>query len=232
MRRFNHLTALEHLLELDTTIFKEELYYPWYIQTGTVKTLSAIWLMLMTVVIPVLIVFTDIRPLIILIATAALSALLGILYFLTIQQLKKTAKSEALHQMMKLEKKEFMKYLEPFVPDDQKEVAHRISNHVDFSPKEYISVTVSTKSRVLHNTDSFIKDIERMFAEKELPPVIESDWQYSDTVFKVPESAKQNYERMKNSSTFNDKFTVPPEVRVAIIAKIKEALNRPALGRE
>ncbi|WP_373017626.1 hypothetical protein [Thiomicrorhabdus sp.] len=232
MRRFNHLTALEHLIEMDTVIFKEELYYPWYIQTGSIKTISAVWLLLMVLIIPLLVVFTKIPLMFILIATITLSALLGILYFLTIQQLKKTAKSEALNQMMKLEKKEFMKHLQPFVPDDQKELAHRISNHVDFSPKEYTSVAVSTKSRVLHNTDAFINDIHRMFAEEELPPVPQSDWEYSDTAFKVPEQAKKNYEKMKNSSTFNDKFTITPEVKAAIIAKLKEALNRPALGRE
>ncbi|MEA3405222.1 MAG: hypothetical protein U9R28_05730, partial [Pseudomonadota bacterium] len=153
-------------------------------------------------------------------------------YFALISQTKKTAKNESLKQMMKLEKEQFMQNIEPFVADDQKSLVKRISTQVDFSPNEYISLAIATKSRAVFNTEAFIQDIERMFAHKQYKAPDFDDNGYSDTVFSVPESAKKNYEKMKNASTFNDELEVTPQAQAAIMKKVRDALDRQALGRE
>lgn len=232
MRRFNHLTALEHLLQMDTAIFKEELYYPWYIQTRGIRILSGLFILIVAMITAVLSLLTSFPVIYILGSMVFLTTILGTVYFVTVQQFRKSAKSEALKQMMKLEQKQFMKNLEPFVPSDQKALSHRIATEVDFSPKEYISIAISTKSRILHNTDAFVKDIERMFSDKKSLPIDMDDSGYSDTLFQVPKKAKENYQKMKNSSTFNDGLNVPEEAKAAIIAKVKQAMSRAALGRE
>lgn len=231
MRRFNHITALHHLLNLDTTLFKEELYYPWYIQTHAIKLISAIGLAIAGGAGLMLAVTTRLDPFSVALPMILITLLLGVLYYATVKQLRKSARNQAVSQMMKLEKKEFMRHLEPFVPDDQKQIAQRIITHLDFSPRQYISVTVATQNRILHNPDAFIKDIERMFEEKKLSLMAFDDTAFSDTQFAVPPKAKANYKKLQQFSTFNDEFKVPEAAKAAIMEKMKELANRAALGR-
>ena len=232
MAKFNHLSALEHLLKMDTNIFKEELYYPWYTQSKNIQIVIAGWIAGLLIFVGLLLGFTSVNWIIPIVIGFVLSVIFAGGDFALISQSKKLAKKESLKQMMTLEKNQFMKNIEPFVGVDQKAVVKRIANHVDFAPKEYISLAVATKSRVIFDTDAFIKDIERMFADETTTPPNFDDGGYSDTVFKVPEKAKQNYEKMKNSSTFSDALHISPQAQAAILAKVREAANRKALGRE
>lgn len=232
MRKFNHLTALQHLLSLDTTIFKEELYYPWYIRTHYIKVITASWFVLAAAVGTTLWLTTKLNAPTIFGAIAVISLLLGALFFATVKQLRASARNQAVSAMMRLEKKEFMRHLEPFVPDDRKDIAQRIVTDLDFTPKEYISVAVATQNRILHNTESLIKDIERMFKEKKLSLFEFDDMAFSDTVFAVTPKAREKYEKLKNASTFHDGFSISEQTKAAIMTKIREAANRAALGRE
>ncbi|MBD3776629.1 MAG: hypothetical protein IE920_05790, partial [Thiotrichales bacterium] len=81
MRKFNHLTALQHLLSLDTTIFKEELYYPWYIRTHYIKVITASWFVLAAAVGTTLWLTTKLNAPTIFGAIAVISLLLGALFF-------------------------------------------------------------------------------------------------------------------------------------------------------
>lgn len=232
MAKFNHLSALEHLLKMDTNIFKEELYYPWYAQPKNIQIIIASWALGLLALMGFLLAITSISWVIPIVIGFVLSVIFAGGYFAMISQSKRSAQNECLKQMMALEKNQFMKNIEPFVGGDQKGIVKRIATHVDFSPNEYISLTVATKSRAIFDTDAFIQDIERMFADKNTTPPNFDDGGYSDTVFKVPEKAKKNYEKMKNSSTFSDELHISPQAQAAILAKVREAANRKALGRE
>ncbi|MDG6777238.1 hypothetical protein QCB44_00820 [Thiomicrorhabdus sp. zzn3] len=229
--KFSHFSALKHLLELDTTVFKPELYYPWFIQANAIKGISFAVISSTLLIGFLLLFFSNWPTLQIGLLTLAALLLFGLIYYTIILKYKNLAQSQALKQIMKLEKKEFMKHLEPFVVDDQKAIAQRIAKDVDFTTKEYTSVTLATQSRVLEHTDEFIKDIERM-AEDEEAPKLELDFTaFSESEFRVPPQAKANYEKLKNFSTFNERLIVPPEAKAAILIKVKEAMNRAALGR-
>ncbi|MEA1988796.1 MAG: hypothetical protein U9N57_06275 [Pseudomonadota bacterium] len=232
MAKFNNLSALDYLLKMDTNIFKEEMYYPWYIQRTGLQIVIASWVLFILIFEAVMFTLTDIIWWLPLMIGFVLSVIFTGAYFALISQTKKTAKNESLKQMMRLEKEQFMQNIEPFVADDQKGLVKRISTQVDFSPNEYISLAIATKSRAIFNTDAFIQDIERMFAHKQYKAPDFDDNGYSDTVFSVPASAKKNYEKMKNASTFNDELEVTPQVQAAIMKKVRNALDRQALGRE
>lgn len=233
LNKFNHLSALEHLLKMDTDIFMEALYYPWYVHKKNIQIIAALWLAGLLIFIPLLATTTSLGVGIPLIIGLVATTLFAGGYALLISKGKEAAKQACLKQIMVLEKKQFMKSIEPFVADDQKETAKRISNLVDFSASEYISIAVTAKTRAILHTDTFIKDIERMLSEKSIAASSFKDEGYCDTVFKVPEIAKQNYEKMKNSSTsFSDELRITPQVQAGILAKVREAANRKALGRE
>ncbi|MBN2865155.1 MAG: hypothetical protein JXK16_04045 [Thiotrichales bacterium] len=232
MAKFNHLSALEHLLKMDTNIFKEELYYPWYAQHKNIQIVIAGWIAGLLIFIGLLLGFTSVNWVVPIVIGFVLSVIFAGGYFVMISHSKKSAQNECLKQMMALEKNQFMKNIEPFVGGDQKTIVKRIATHVDFSPNEYISLAVATKSRAIFDTDGFIKDIERMFADESITPANFDDEGYSDTVFKVPAKAKKNYEKMKNKSTFSDELHITPQAQAAILAKVRDAANRKALGRE
>lgn len=232
MAKFNNLSALDYLLKMDTNAFKKEMYYPWYIQTSGIQAIAASWIVLILVFEAIMFTLTDVTWLIPVMIGFVLSVVFAAGYYAVISQAKKTAEKESLKQMMNLEKEQFMQNIEPFVADDQKGLVKRIATQVDFSPNEYISLAIATKSRAIFNTDAFIQDIERMFAHKQYKAPDFDDNGYSDTVFSVPASAKKNYEKMRNASTFNDELEVTPQAQAAIMKKVKEALDRQALGRE
>jgi len=232
MAKFNHLSALEHLLKMDTNIFKEEIYYPWYAQEKGIQIIIAAWGLSVVTFVLLMLLFSNVAWIITLTSGVVASIIFAGVFFALIASSKKAAKKETLKQMMGLEKNQFMKNIAPFVAGDQKVLVKRISTHVDFSPNEYISLAVATKSRAIFDTDAFVKDIERMFADKSITPASFDDEGYSDTVFKVPQKAKKNYEKLKNSSTFNDELHITPQAQAAILAKVRDAVNRTALGRE
>jgi len=232
MAKFNNLSALDYLLKMDTNVFKEEMYYPWYIQSTGLQIIIASWIAFILIFEGIMFALTTVAWWLPLSIGLVLTLIFAAGYYTVISQAKKSAKNESLKQMMKLEKEQFMKNIEPFVADDQKGLVKRISNQVDFSPNEYISLAVATKSRAIFNTDAFIQDIERMFAHKQYKAPDFDDNGYSDTVFSVPASAKKNYEKIKNASTFNDELEVTPQAQAAIMKKVRDTLDRQALGRE
>lgn len=232
IKKFNHLSALEYLLKLDTNVFKEELYYPWYAHRLHIQIISILWIASLLLFTIAMLVFTPFGLFIPLITAFVLTVLFIGGYFILISQSKERAKKACLKKVRVLEKKQFMKHIEPFVADRQRESVKRISNLIDFSLDEYIEIVISAKTRAILHTDAFIKDIERMLSEKRLTPCGFDDEGSCETTFKVPESAKQNYEKMKNRSTFNDELHITPQIQAGIVAKVKEAANRKALGRE
>jgi len=232
MAKFNHMSALQHLIKIDTNIFKEELYYPWYTESKNIQIVTAAWLFSLSTIMALLITLTTIHWMIPVVSGLVLTIILAGGYFILISQSKNTARKESLKQIMALEKNQFMKNIEPFVAVEQQNLVKRISTQVDFSPHEYASLVVTTKSRVILNTEAFIKDLENMFADKKLESFTVKDDDYCDTVFKVPEAAKKYYEKVKNRSTFNDDLQISPQAQAAILAKVREATNRKALGRE
>ncbi len=232
MAKLNPMSALQLLLQIDTNLFKEELYYPWFIQKPGILSISGSWVLFMVMLTTLLLLFTNMAWFLPIIIAAVLSGIFAISYLVIISQSKKAAQKAALQQMMRLEKQQFMKNIEPFVSADQKGLVKRIATKVDFSPNEYISLALATKSRAVFNTDACIQDIERLFADKKYRGADFDDSGYSDTVFRVPDSAKKNYEKMRNSSTFNDELEVTPQAQAAILKKVRDAMDRQALGRE
>jgi len=232
MKTFDHMSALQELLHIDTAIFKEELYYPWYIKPSGITALAVTWLFLVLLTIIGVAIFASSQLVNTLISVTLLSILIFIFYLFTYKKEKKVAQSHALTQIMNLEKKQFVENIRPFVADDQKYLAKRIAEHKDFTAKEYTSIALATQSRVLFNTEAFIKDIEQMFQETDLifKPLTD-DETYSETTFKVPAKAKKNYEKLKNQGTFNEVLDVPFEAKQAIVKRVQEAMNHAALGR-
>ena len=232
MGKFNHLSALEHLLKIETDIFKDELYYPWYVQPKGIQITIAAWTLSVIVLLFLSLLFSSLYWVIPVTVAFVLSVIFAGAFFALISRSKIAAQKESLKQMMALEKDSFIKNITPFVASDQKGLAKRIYNNVDFSAKEYTSLVIATKSRAILNTDAFIKDIERMFADETLTPAKFDDGGNNERVFKVPESAKKNYEKLKNQSTFSDALHITPQVQAGIMSKVREAANRTALGRD
>lgn len=227
MRKFDHLKAIEYLLELDTNILNPERYYPWFMHTKGILINSGLWILTLLLMAFAWITLFKGSMFILLGILFSTTILFGILYGLIFRFNLKEAQHKAIQQMMRLEKKEFMKAIEPFVPEDQRDTVARIIKFKSFTAKEYASVTLATKSRIIFNTDAFIKDIERMM--EDIPQILaDIDDTYCDTVFKVPQNAIEHYREQQlqqEQGTFNDLFTVPLEVRQAIIMKIKQAAH-------
>lgn len=225
MKKFNYLEAINYLLEMDTNILSPEHYYPWYMHTKGIFINSFAWLVFLAALAAIWLVALEASAIILLAITFSCTILAGIIYALIFQNQIKEAKHKAIQQMMRLEKREFMRAIEPFVADDQKSVIARIINHKDFKANEYASITLATKSRILFNTDAFINDIERMLQER---PKILADIndEFCESSFKVPEKAIQDYRQKqlnKQMGTFNDVFTVPNELRQEVLLRIQQA---------
>ncbi len=232
MKSFNHLSGLQQLLDIDTTLMKEELYYPWYIEKPGIIKIGLAWLSLCAVIISATYI-TSSYYLIIILVLLLLTIILGTNYFFLVKQKTKDARKQALNQVMQLEQRHFMEAIKPFVPSDQKRIAEKIINHKDFTLKEYAKITLSSKSRVIFNTDSFIREIERLFANPKVVVSLPKDDSYDEVKFKVPDSAKKKYEELKEgSNTFNESLEVTPEAKKAIVKKAYDAMNQAALGRE
>jgi len=132
-----------------------------------------------------------------------------------------------------LKKRDFMKAIQPFIADDQQLLARKIINHRDYTVEEYAKITLASKSRVLFNTDSFIKQIEDLFSNPKVKYTIpEPDDSYSEIKFKVPQSQKKKYQELQNKSAFNESLEVTPEAKKAIIKKAYTAMHHSALGRD
>ncbi|WP_130536759.1 SLC41A family transporter [Thiomicrorhabdus indica] len=225
MKKFDYLEAINYLMEMDTNILNPERYYPWYMHTKGILINGLSWLVLLAILAVIWLIVLEASALVLLAITFSCTILAGIVYALIFQNQIKEAKHKAIQQMMRLEKREFMRAIEPFVPDDQKSIVARIINHKDFKANEYASVTLATKSRIIFNTEAFIGDIERMMQKR--PEILaEITDGYCDSSFKVPDSAIQNYQQKKineQMGTFNDIFTVPNEVRQAVLMRIRQA---------
>lgn len=226
MRKFDFLEAINYLLEMDTRILNEEYYYPWFMHTKGIIFSSLGWLLFLFLFAATWIFSLGSSTILPLISILFISTIIfGISYALLFRHNINEAKHKSVQQMMRLEKREFMRAIEPFVPEDQRHVVARIIKLKDFLPNEYLSVTLSTKSRILFNTDAFIKDIERMLTEK--PDMFNnSEIEYSESVFKVPQRAIDHYTSKQlndDDGTFNEIFVVPPEVRKMIMSKIHKA---------
>jgi hypothetical protein len=231
MKQVDHMAALKLLLDIDTTLFKEELYYPWFIQKAAIIALSVLWLVMLGSIILTLILLTKTPILLLLILATVLTLAFGFGYFSVFKIHIEQAKSQALSLMMRLEKQSFMQGIQPFVASDQQSIVKNIIQHKSFTPKEYSSVTLATQSRVLFNTESFIKEIERMLADPDIKITPSKVSAYDENTFRVPESARKNYEKLKNASTFNDAFSIPPQAKQAILIKVNDLVNQAALGR-
>ncbi|HHT00118.1 MAG TPA: hypothetical protein ENK73_04590 [Thiomicrospira sp.] len=232
MKNFDHMSALQQLIDMDTTLFKEELYYPWYIKQPGITILVSSWLVLMVLIITITAIYFSSKIIPVLVTIFLISILFGFIYLRLFKQQLEQAKSEALSQIMQLEQREFMKGIQPFVSADRQSTVNRITQYKDFTPQEYASITLATQSRVLFNTEAFIKDVERMFSDTDLIlRPLSNDNSYSETTFKVPEKAKKNYQKLKEKSTFTDVLSVSLEAKQAIIKKAHEAANKAALGR-
>lgn len=231
MKQVDHLAALKLLLDIDTTLFKEELYYPWFIQKPAIAALSVAWLVFVSGIIMTLTVLTKTPLLVLLLIAGILTLALAAGYVALHNVHIGHAKSKALNLMMRLEKQSFMKGIQPFVPADQQTAVKRIAKDKTFTPKEYASITLSTQSRVLFNTESFIKEITRMLADPDIKLSPSQPTDFDETTFRVPDSARKNYEKIKNSSTFNDTFSIPPEAKKAILLKVNDLVNQAALGK-
>jgi ABC-type multidrug transport system fused ATPase/permease subunit len=216
---------------LDVRAFKPEAYYPWYMLARNKTLLIVLMVLFSALLFSALLIFSFASVVFaLLIATGALT-IMGALYYLQTQRQQKRARAKALKQIMTLEKKQFMHHLLPFIAPDLHLLAERITTRVDFTPREYVSVLLSTQCRVANNTDEFIKDIERLFTDPKKPPIELDFVAFSEPTLQVPELAKQKYQTRQNPIAFNESFNIPPDVQAAILAKIKEAMNRAALGR-
>lgn len=232
MNSFNSLSALQQLLDIDTTLMKEELYYPWYIEQAGILKITLTWLFICISVLT-LAPLSGADILTTLISLICISAILALGYYLLIKHKVRAAQELALHQVMALEKRNFMSAIKPFVPDDQKHIADKIIKEKDFTTHEYAKITLSSKSRVIFNSEAFIKDIQELFSNPKLVfRLPEADDSYDETKFKVPKAVKKKYEAIKNQSTFNDSLNVPEDAKQAIVKKAYDAMHHAALGRE
>ncbi|WP_127471074.1 hypothetical protein [Thiomicrorhabdus aquaedulcis] len=231
MKQVDHMAALKLLLDIDTTVFKEELYYPWFIQKPAIIGLSVAWLLFASGSIMLLATLTKTSLLVLILIFSVLTFALVAGYAGLVKTQIGHAKSKVLNLMMRLEKQYFMKGIQPFVPADQQTAVKRIAKDKTFTPKEYTSITLSTQSRVLFNTESFIKEIERMLADPDIKITPNTSTDFDENTFRVPQSARKNYDKIKNSSTFNDVFTIPPEAKKAILVKVHDLVNQAALGK-
>jgi len=230
MKRFDHMGALLQLINIDTAIFKEELYYPWYVKKSGIKAISIGWSSLMILITAVFSLFTSSTIISILMIVSAITLIFSLLFIGILKHQEDKSKAEALKQMITLERREFMRGIQPFVSPDQQLIVKRIIEDKKFTPQEYTSVTLATQSKILFDTDSFIKDVEDMFKDTEVETLIRSKTRnnsYSDSTFKVPDKAKKNYQEMKeNQGAFSDAFSVPPEAKQAIIKRVQEAATK------
>jgi Tfp pilus assembly protein PilE len=230
---FDNISGLKQLLDIDTTLFKEELYYPWYVKKPGLISIIAAYSATIILSIIILAFYTDIKMLSILIVFGILTVIFSLAYLAIYKYQLEEAKSAALKPIMALERHEFIKSIQPFISSDQQLTAKQIAVDKVYTPAEYTSITLSTQSRVIRNTDCFIEDIERMLQHPDfkIQPEQPRGENYQITLT-VPDKAKKNYEKIKSSSTFSDDFSVPDEVKIAIIKKVNEAITRAALGRE
>jgi len=211
---------------------KEELYYPWYIEKAGILKIIISWLILSITVIGLSFTYSK-YGLISVIVILLLTIILATNYLFLIKEKLKTAREQALSHTINLEKREFMKAIHPFIPDDQKHIANKIIKLKDYSTEEYAKVTLSSKSRILFNTEAFIKQIEAMFSDSEKQYTIpQANDDYDDYKFKVPEKAKKKYEQLQNQSAFNDTLQVSEKTKQAIVNKAYQAMHHAALGRE
>ncbi len=233
MIRFDNISALKQLLDLDTAIFKEELYYPWYVKKPGIISIISAYSAIIFLSILILAFFTDTKMPSIMIVFSILTVIFGLAYLAIYKYQLDEAKSAALKPIMALERQDFMKAIQPFISAEQQSTAKQITVNKVYTPEQYTSITLSTQSRVVHNTDCFIEDIERMLENPDfkIQPEQPRDESHQITLT-VPEKAKKNYANIKNSSTFVDVFFVSDEAKIAIIKKVNEAISRAALGRE
>ena len=233
MIRFDNISALKQLLDLDTTLFKEELYYPWYVKKSGIISIISIYSIIIILSILILAFFTETKLLSIMIVFSILTVIFSLAYLAIFKYQLEEAKLAALKPIISLERRDFMKAIQPFIPEDQQLTAKQIAVNKVYTPEQYSSITLSTQSRVLQNTDCFIEDIERLLENPafKIQPEQPRDENFQFTL-SVPEKAKKNYENIKNSSTFVDDFAISDHVKTAIIKKVNEAIKRAALGRE
>ncbi len=233
MIRFDNISGLKQLLDLDTSLFKEELYYPWYVKKPGIISISSVYSAVIILSTLFLAFYTEIKMLSIIIVFSILTVVFSLAYLAIYKYQLDEAKSAALKPIMALERHEFMKSIEPFISTDQQFIAKQIAVNKIYTPAQYTSLTLSTQSRVIRNTDCFIEDIERMLQHPDFKIQPEQPRDESCQItLTVPEKAKKNYAKMKSSSTFADDFSVTNEVKTAIIKKVNEAISRAALGRE
>jgi hypothetical protein len=231
--RFDNISGLKQLLDLDTTLFKEELYYPWYVKKPGIISIISLYSVAIISSILILAFYTEIKMLSIIIVFSILTVIFSLAFLAIYKYQLDEAKSAALKPIMALERHDFMKSIQPFISSDQQFTAKQIAVNKVYTPAEYTSITLSTQSRVIRNTDCFIEDIERMLQHPDFKIQPEQPRDENDQItLTVPEKAKKNYAKMKNSSSFSDDFSVSDEVKTAIIKKVNEAINRAALGRE
>lgn len=233
MIRFDNISALKQLIDLDTTLFKEEFYYPWYVKKPGIISIISTYSIVIILSILILALFTETKLLSIIIVFSILTIIFSLAYLAIYKYQLDEAKSLALKPIMTLEQHGFMKAIQPFITKEQQYIAEQIAVNKVYTPAEYTSLTLSTKSRVILNTDCFIADIERMLetSDFKIQPEQPRDENYQITLT-VPEKAKENYKKNKSSSTFAADFSVSDEVKAAIIKKVNEAISRAALGRE
>lgn len=225
MRKFDHLEAINYLLEMNTGILTPEHYYPWYMHTKGILINGTIWFVLLCILSIVWLALLNASPILLLSIVFISTTIAGIIYGLLFRNQIKEAKHKAIQVMMRLEKQAFMAAIEPFVTEDHQAVVARIIKYKDFKANEYASVTLATKSRILFNTEAFIQDIERMVQES---PKFLSDItdEYSEHTFKVTQKSIDNYQQKqidKESGTFSELFSVPDELRQSIISRVKQA---------
>ncbi len=233
MIRFDNMSGLKQLLDLDTTLFKEELYYPWYVKKPGIISIISVYSVAIISSILVLAFFTEIKMLSIMIVFSILTVIFSLAYLAIYKYQLDEAKSAALKPIMALERHEFMKSIQPFISEDQQFTAEQIAVNKIYTPSEYTSITLSTQSRVIRNTDCFIEDIERKLQHPDFKIQPEKPRDENNKItLTVPDKAKKNYANMKSSSTFVDVFSISDEVKTAIIKKVNEAISRAALGRE
>ena len=233
MKKFDHLSALNTLLDFDTTLMKEELYYPWYAQDPGFSIVITSWFIFTASTLILLFLYTD-YGLPALVFFLILSTVLITLLQRLIKAQKVLARKHVLEHTIKLEEKEFMKAIQPFVPDDQQYIANRIIHDKDFSTDEYTKVTLSSKSRVVFDTEVFTQKIQELYADpttKIEPPKADEN-AFDEFKFKVPDSAKKKYADILNKSTLNENLEVSAKMKSAILKKAYDAANHAALGRE
>lgn len=226
MKKFDHLEAIECLLEIDTSALNPESYYPWYVKPKGAWTLLAMFAILFACFYVIWQQFISLPIAWLMMAMLLISVLLSIVYLFLFKEQMNHAKHKTVQTMMRLEKQEFMKAIEFFVPSDQKTTARRIIHLKDFKPGEYASIVLATKSRLIFNIEDFIRDVERLVAEKpELSIEIQKNKTESD--FKISAAAIKHYQQSHSSehnhTAFNDKLVVPEAVQEAIMDKIRLA---------